>query len=86
MRSKEVFDYSRSTGYPWSVAASTIRVADQSEGPGPPRAQDEPGLGTTRQGVPNHDHWPTPHLPPGSVHLEPPYVNQKGHATRNNSL
>jgi hypothetical protein len=33
MRSKEVFDYSRSTGYPWSVAASTIRVADQSEGP-----------------------------------------------------
>jgi hypothetical protein len=22
-----------------------------------------------RQGVPNHDHWPTPHLPPGSAHL-----------------
>src|SRR5262249_56271010 len=22
-----------------------------------------------RQGVPNHDHWPTRHLPPGPVHL-----------------
>src|ERR1700745_3498462 len=22
-----------------------------------------------RQGAPNHDPWPTPHLPPGAVHL-----------------
>ena len=22
-----------------------------------------------RQGAPNHDHWPAPHLPPGAVHL-----------------
>src|SRR5262252_6875989 len=25
-----------------------------------------------RQGAPNHDHWPTPHLPPGAGAFEEP--------------
>jgi GAF domain len=29
--------------------------------------RDGPGLVTTGQGVPNHDHWPTRQVPPGSV-------------------
>ena len=36
-----------------------------------------------RQGAPNHDHWPTPHLPPSSVHLRTAaYVIREGHLSQ----
>src|SRR2546430_13894164 len=32
---------------------------------------------------PHHDHWPTPHLPPGSVHLRTAaYVIREGHLSK----
>jgi hypothetical protein len=49
MRSKEVFAYSRSTGYFCSVAASTVRVGGSSKRPDP-RGDSNRRVGTCHDG------------------------------------